>query len=101
MEWYHMALIAAVAILLVALFVRTRSGQRDEKEPSQAAVPMQAGLEDQGEATQVSGAVIAAITAAIAAMEAPSQRLVVRTIRRADRPESIWAQAGRRDLMNR
>ena len=71
------------------------------KEPSQAAVPMQAGLEDQGEATQVSGAVIAAITAAIAAMEAPSQRLVVRTIRRADRPESIWAQAGRRDLMNR
>ena len=63
--------------------------------------PMQAGLEDQGEATQVSGAVIAAITAAIAAMEAPSQRLVVRTIRRADRPESIWAQAGRRDLMNR
>ena len=49
MEWYHMALIAVVAILLVALFVRTRSGQRDEKEPSQAAVPMQAGLEDQGE----------------------------------------------------
>ena len=50
MEWYHMALIAVVAILLVALFVRTRSGQRDEKEPSQAAVPMQAGLEDQGAA---------------------------------------------------
>lgn len=43
MEWYHMALIAVVAILLVALFVRTRSGQRDEKEPSQAAVPMPGG----------------------------------------------------------
>ena len=101
MEWYHIALIAVVVILLVAFFIRTRAGQREEKERSQTATPVQAGAGDQAGPGQVDGAVFAAIAAVIAAMETPSQRLVVRKIRRADHPESIWAQAGRRDLMDR
>ena len=99
MEWYHIALIAVVVIVLAALFVRSRSG-RQEEQP-QAAAPAQQAGEDRQAPEQMDAAVLAVIAAAVLAMAGPAQRLVVRDIRRAASTESLWAQEGRRDLMNR
>ena len=98
MEWYYIAAIAAVAVIALGLILRAHSGGQEEQPvpvPAQEALaagasPAQAGNDE---------AVAAIIAAVVLSMWEGPGELVIRSIRRAGATESLWAQAGRQDLM--
>lgn len=100
MEWYYIVGIAVVVVIALALIQRARSGGQEEQSapvpaqaaeaPAAGAAPVQSGKDE---------AVAAVIAAVVLSMWEGPGELVIRSIRRAGATESLWAQAGRQDLM--
>ena len=100
MEWYYIAGIAVVVVIALALILRAR-GDDAENGGLSGPVPAQEALAAGASPAQAGNdeAVAAIIAAVVLSMWEGPGELVIRSIRRAGATESLWAQAGRQDLM--
>ena len=103
MEWYYIAAIAVVVVVVIALMVRARSGQGGEVTRETGADSPAAGIAPATQApadptARMDDGTVAAIAAVVLSMWSGGDTLVIREIRRAGAPESVWSLAGKLEL---
>ena len=105
MDWYHIVIGAAAILSVVAWLIHSRvsASKQAGQALAQDKADTAAGRMSPAPACAAPAPpleLIAVITAAVLCAAQAEGRLVVRDIRRAGSSESLWAQAGRIDLMS-
>lgn len=105
MDWYHIVIGAAAILSVIGWLIHSRVNTR--KQTGHTLMREQADTETSrvppvpaSEVPVPSQELIAVITAAVLCSTQSNGRLIVRDVRRASSSESLWAQAGRIDLMS-